>query len=385
MRQALRAVATLLLALLVCGRAVAEVDGPYVMRNAAGGLEAWTAETIGDGAQKRVAPLAPDATITISAVGKVPPFSVVLRPAEPLAPEVVTTKKNASLFVVADTHGEYEILAQMLIAHRIVDRALQWSFGNGRLVILGDVFDRGAHHTEILWLLYALEAQARKAGGGVHLVLGNHETMVMRGDLRYLHAKYRQTAEAFGVSSYAALFSADSVLGQWLRSKPAVLRLNGYLCLHGGISPELVVRKISLTDINAVVRTLLGESVFDTDAERDRAVFLMGSDGPLWYRGYFSNDGTAAAATLQDIDRIRGFFGVQTILVGHTTVPTITPLYDGKVVAVQVYPRRDDAGKTVFESLLIRNKTLLRALPDGSTETITPAPDAKSLGQQIAQ
>ncbi len=373
MTYALRAVVKILLPLLACVPAIAQGDGPYLMRDAAGKLEAWSVEVAADGARKRVTPVAAGATITINAVGKVPAFAVKLRPAEPLAPEVVTTKGDVPLFVVADTHGEYEILVQMLSAHRVVDPALQWNFGKGRLVILGDVFDRGPHQTEILWLLYALEAQARKAGGGVHLVLGNHETMVMRGDLRYLHAKYQQTAAVFGVSSYSALFSADSVLGQWLRSKPAVLKLNDYLCMHGGISPELVERKIALADINAVVRTLLGESIFDTDAERDRAVFLMGSNGPLWYRGYFPNDGAPAAASAQDIDRIREFFGVHTILVGHTTVPTITPLYQGKVIAVQVYPRRDEADNTEFESLLIRNKTLLRALPGGNTETLIPA------------
>ena len=137
--------------------------------------------------------------------------------------------------------------------------------------------------------------------------------------------------------------------------------------------PSSSSERSALADINAVVRTLLGESVFDTDAERDRAVFLMGSNGPLWYRGYFPNDGAPAAASMQDIDRIREFFGVQTILVGHTTVPTITPLYQGKVIAVQVYPRRDEAGNTEFESLLIQNKALLRALPDGKTETLIPA------------
>ena len=214
----------LVLALFVCVPAGAQGDGPYVMRNAAGGLEAWSVECE-DGAQKRVTPLAPGATITISAVGKVPAFSVKLRPAEPLAPEVVTTKDNASLFVVADTHGEYEILVQMLTAHRVVDRALKWSFGNGRLVILGDVFDRGAHHTEILWLLYALEAQARQAGGGVHLVLGNHETMVMRGDLRYLNAKYRQTTEVLGPQFLLRLVQrgqrARSVAAQQTRRAPS--------------------------------------------------------------------------------------------------------------------------------------------------------------------
>ena len=54
-------------------------------------------------------------------------------------------------------------------------------------------------------------------------------------------------------------------------------------------------------------------------------------------------------------------FGVDRILVGHTIVPTIPPLYGGKVIAVQVYPRRDEAGQARFESLLIRNGELRRA------------------------
>ena len=48
------------------------------------------------------------------------------------------------------------------------------------------------------------------------------------------------------------------------------------------------------------------------------------------------------------------------VLVGHTIVPTIMPLYDGKVIAVQVYPKREDAGSEV-RGLLIRGGKLLRA------------------------
>ena len=66
--------------------------------------------------------------------------------------------------------------------------------------MLGDVFDRGPNHLEILWLLYQLEAEAARAGGGVHLVLGNHEAMVLNGDLRYLNAKYADTARVLGKS-----------------------------------------------------------------------------------------------------------------------------------------------------------------------------------------
>ena len=51
----------------------------------------------------------------------------------------------------------------------------------------------------------------------------------------------------------------------------------------------------------------------------------------------------------------------------------ISPLYGGKVIAVQVYPRRDENG-TQFETLLIRDGKLQRALPDGRVEPLEPSP-----------
>lgn len=359
-----RVLITLLwLALLVPRMAAAvESDGPYVMRSAGGALEAWSVMPAAGGANKQVAPVAVGGKIRVDAVGTLPAFEVTLRAPAELAPDTVTAGAKQPLFVVADTHGEYAILAGMLLKQGVVDEALRWKFGRGRLVILGDVFDRGDRQLEILWLLYELEAQARKAGGAVYFVLGNHETMALRGDLRYLHAKYRNSAQLLGVESYSNLFDAGSVLGQWLRSKPAVLKLNGYLCLHGGISLVIVDRKLTLAQINTGVRAGLGGGAPDE--------FLFGESGPLWYRGYFPAESGQPAPTTADIDRIRRHFGIETILVGHTRVPTITPLYEGRVIAVQVYPRLDSFGNPIFEALLIRDGVRLRAWPDGHTEKL---------------
>jgi hypothetical protein len=95
------------------------------------------------------------------------------------------------------------------------------------------------------------------------------------------------------------------------------------------------------------------------------AELVMGALGPLWYRGYFAGQANFTAATLADVELTLKTFGVRRILIGHTIVPTVTPLYDGKVIAVQVQPRRDDAGQAKFESLLIRNGELWQARLDG--------------------
>jgi hypothetical protein len=359
--------AGLLFAPVLTEAAAPAADGPYVLRGADGRYESWNVDLAADGTHKRIESLQPGATLKIPAVGAYPWFNAKLRPPADIAPDVVRTSKGAPLFVVADTHGEYEILAQMLTSQKIVDAKLAWSFGKGHLVIVGDVFDRGPNQLEILWLLYSLEAQAAKAGGGVHLVLGNHETMALRGDLRYLHPKYVESARTLGVTSYSELFPTDSVLGQWLRSKPTVLKIDEFLCLHGGISRALVDRKLSLSDINGAVRDVLGGKVSSADAAR--ADFVMSQVGPLWYRGYFVDQPEYPSATAQDVDATLMFFGVKRILVGHTIVPTITPLFDGKVIAVQVYPKREGE-QVIFESLLIRGGKFFRAKPDGSTQPL---------------
>ncbi|HEY6645008.1 metallophosphoesterase [Povalibacter sp.] len=336
-------------------------DGPYVARQADGsGLtRSISGEAVKEGR------IAIGQAFTVGAVGAMPAFEVQLRPVETPARDEIRLNANTPMFVVADTHGEYEILGELLRKQRIVDTSLRWSFGKGHVVFLGDVFDRGPHQIEILWLIYELQRQASRAGGGVHLLIGNHEAMVMRGDLRYLNPKYQATARTLGAPSYVDLVAADTVLGQWLRSRPAVLKIRDLLCLHGGISPQLVERGLTVSQINATVREAL------SGEESPQIDWLMGPLGPLWYRGYFADAQGEASATTADIDAMLRHFGVTKIIVGHTRVPTVTSLYDGKVVAVQVYPHRDAASaQSVMEALRIEGRVVKRATIAGALEPL---------------
>jgi hypothetical protein len=394
-----------LFALLIAARAFAApmADGPYVVSAADGG---WIARWVeGDVA----APVARDQrltkkpslngrSLTIPAVGNVPAFTVSLRTPDTgprsISPDQVPLTKSKHLFVVADTHGEFEILVELLQKHGVIDRALKWSFGNGHLAVLGDVFDRGPHHTEIFWLLYELEAQAKAKGGGLHLMLGNHETLVMLGARQYLHPKYLASARALGVPAYAMLWDERTLLGRWLRTKPAVQKIGGYLCLHGGLAAEVVNRGYTLAALNNSVRDMLtftppytgpneryalndlrvmANKPAATQADRDTAAFLvMHPLGPLWYRGYFpqSREPGFPPATSDDVRRVLEHFDARAIFVGHTMVPTVTPLYDGKVIAVQVYPRRDEAGRANMEALFVKDGVFHRARIDGGVEEL---------------
>jgi hypothetical protein len=312
--------------------------------------------------------------VTVSAVDALPAFGVKLRGDENTAADEIKVSSRTPLFIIADTHGEFAIAVQLLQRQHIIDDKLRWTFGKGHLAILGDVFDRGSHQTELLWLFYKLEEEAARAGGGVHLAIGNHEAMVLQGDERYLNPKYQRVAAVLEQPSYAALWDERSLLGRWLRTKAAVFRLGDYLCLHGGISRQLVDRGLTLAQINQTVReSLSSRSSEQSAALGEQARFVMGSSGPLWYRGYFAEHAREGVAASADIDVIREKFKVRSILVGHTQVPTITPLYDGRVVAVQVYPHRDkETNAPVMEGLSIQRGEMFRARIDGGTEMLLP-------------
>ncbi len=142
------------------------------------------------------------------------------------------------IFAVSDIHGEYEHLYSLLQNAGVISGWGTWAWGDGHLVVDGDIFDRGDQVTECLWLLHRLEFEAKKAGGDVHVLLGNHELMIMRGDYRYVNPKYTKYIVAESHLELKELYGPESVLGRWLRSKNSAVKINNILFVHGGISPR---------------------------------------------------------------------------------------------------------------------------------------------------
>jgi hypothetical protein len=253
---------------------------------------------------------------------------------------------------LSDFHGKYDLMIELLTNNNIIDQNKKWAFGKGHLVITGDIFDRGDKVTEILWFLYDLEQQAKDLGGDIHLTLGNHEVMILNGDLRYLHPKYVETAKQLN-QPFEQLFSQNSVIGNWLRSKPVLVKVNDMLFAHGGFHPSLAIEQRSLIDINSVFK----KSLVKAELEQPRtgwAKFLHTRNGPIWYRGYFSvNSGEASrekdmGATSAEIDLLLNHFDVKHLIVGHTSQKKIEMRYQGRVIAIDSSIKRGVYGEILF-------------------------------------
>ena len=250
-----------------------------------------------------------------------------------------TTSKIAAL---SDVHGQYDLWVELLKANGIVDQELNWSFGDGHFVIVGDVMDRGPKVTEALWLIYKLEIQAEDAGGKLHYLMGNHEYMALRGDLRYIHEKYEQSAELLG-TTYDGLFHQETVLGRWLRSKSTIIKINDMILTHGGISEIFLEGIMDFEQMNHAYR-----ATFELDRETVKASPVYAKyhnrDCPIWYRGYFGEEAIAES----EVDRILENLNAQHIIVGHTTQTEVTKMYNGKIYCVDSGLKNGEYGEILF-------------------------------------
>lgn len=294
------------------------------------------------------------------------PASIVLQDAN-TAYTISAQYQAKKIAALSDIHGQYGSLQTLLQAHGIIGPDLNWTFGDGHLVIAGDIVDRGTQVTEALWLLYRLEAQAKAAGGHLHVLLGNHETMVMANDLRYVNQKYIKVAREFGVS-YSELFGSDTVLGRWLRSKPVIVQINDSLFMHAGLHPDYLKLKLSLKEVNEQFASSLGLAKSDIK-KQDHLSFLYGSLGPIWYRGYFK----APQLPISELDQLLLTLKVKRLVVGHTTMSGILSHYQGKIFSIDSDIKSGKSGEILLmENDMWRRGTLQGeklAIPDSTAIT----------------
>jgi hypothetical protein len=140
---------------------------------------------------------------------------------------------------VGDVHGAFDQFASILRAAGLIDNRDRWSGGKALLVQTGDVVDRGRDSRKALDLLRRLEGEARRAGGAVHALLGNHELMRLAGDWRYVsegELEAFRTPTSPGDLEMRRAFEAKGEYGAWIRARPAVARINRILFLHGGLT-----------------------------------------------------------------------------------------------------------------------------------------------------
>ena len=271
---------------------------------------------------------------------------------------------------IGDLHGDFDNYMAVLQAAELVNARGKWIAGATHLVQTGDIPDRGPDTVRIIQHMGKLAREARKKGGRVHNLMGNHEAMNVYGDLRYVTAgEYAafvtrgsqslrdryfevllQSLEARDPAAFAALpadfreqWEKEHPLGwvehrqawdpawnpegeyvKWVMDTKVAIQINDMVFLHGGISGQYCRNSLaSLTD-------MVQHSLFNYDPRSPG--ILEDEYGPLWYRGL---SGVAPEAAPETVAAILEQRGASHIVVGHTpTNGVIWPRYDGRVIQI---------------------------------------------------
>jgi hypothetical protein len=303
------------------------------------------------------------------------------------------------IVAMSDVHGNIDKLTTLLKGTGIVDAELSWSGGNAHLVLCGDLVDRGPADRAVLDLLRRLQKDAEAKRGKVHTLLGNHDIMNLARDFRFVttesYAEFaadespedrKKAWEGFneatadqgveedqlrasfderyppGYFARIRAFGEDGEYGSWLLEQPAVVKINGVVFVHGGLTEKVAALGIDeisrqvQESVRAVMRssealeylvigpaTYLdfydaadmvqqavaeGRSVPERTAsaaeellkQADGLAFV--SEGPIWYRGNSLANERVERYRLNEVLRL---LDARAIMVGHTVTKSGRP------------------------------------------------------------
>lgn len=319
-----------------------------------------------------------------------------------LVPGAVVAQSSPRIIAVGDLHGDWAAWRAIARAAGVMDDKGHWAGGKTILVQTGDVPDRAPDTLKIIDDLMRLQKEAKAAGGRVVTLVGNHESMMMIGDLRYvdpgeyaafvtkksadlrkatfkanqkaLLEAYRtrdpnlseaQVEEAWfkqtplGMLEHNAAWRADGRIGRWVLKNPAVALIDGNLFVHGGLSPAYAA--LPIDEINRRVAAALAA------ADQAPTAIISDPNGPLWYRGFSMPPASAASAAPSEgaavappaaaaaapgpaeLDAVLKAYGARRMIIAHTpALNGIVIADDGRLVRIDTGISRAYNGKPSY-------------------------------------
>lgn len=256
------------------------------------------------------------------------------------------------IVALSDIEGNFDGFSSFLMANKIIDADYNWTFSNGHLVLNGDFVDRGNNVVPVLWLIYKLEKQAESQGGKVHYILGNHEIMNFQGKWSYNDRRYIKLAQTISKENdwdkaVRFMYSDNTKLGKWLRSKNVMEKIGNYIFVHAGLSPEILKYKVSIAEINRIARDNWDKDLYEEEENNKVENFVSGKKGVYWYRGLAMDYKYYPKITEMELNQILSFYDADKIVFGHTVKDDITKEFNGKTINTDIkHGQEKNTGKT---------------------------------------
>ncbi|KAF5446641.1 hypothetical protein F2P56_032252 [Juglans regia] len=302
-------------------------------------------------------------------------------------PPTFVSAPGRRIVAVGDLHGDLDKARCALEMAGLLSSDGQdlWTGGETVLVQLGDVLDRGEDEIAILSLLRSLDIQAKAKGGAVFQVNGNHETMNVEGDFRYVESgafhecidflEYLDECrsdweEAFvswigvserckedrkmsqnywgplnlvkrqkGVIARSMLLRPGGLLACELAQHAVILKVNDWVFCHGGLLPHHVAYGIERMN-REVSHWMRGLSEGENSPQVP-FIATRGYDSVVWNRLYSSDISDLEDYQIKQIHAILEetlqAVGAKAMVVGHTPQTVgVNCKYDSSIWRIDV-------------------------------------------------
>ena len=242
--------------------------------------------------------------------------------------------KVKRLIAMGDLHGDLRVtLIALRLAKVIPDNIfpynvdkISWCGGDTWVIQLGDQIDRcrpdnwkknciedfddviedEGNNMMIIQLFQNLDTMAKKQGGRVLGMIGNHELMNIDRDFRYVspkeflefvppnerNRKYTDDGYPYGYYHRLKVFErGGNIAKHYAIQKKSITVIGKNLFVHGGLSHDLM-NKYSIHEINSVVQKWLLKQCSDKEDKIFDEIFRDDDDmSPFWCRLYSEDDG----------------------------------------------------------------------------------------------
>lgn len=169
--------------------------------------------------------------------------------------EMAEYSQPKRVVALSNLNGDFRSMCKTLMRYGIINKRLKWIFSDGHVVILGNCFYEIDASVECLWLIYALEDQARMEGGYLHYILGPNEIKNLNGNWRFGHPHYAKPV-GNGKRATSALYNGNRELWSWLKTKNVVEKIGDKLFCYGNIFPLIGENPSTIQEINRSYRAL---------------------------------------------------------------------------------------------------------------------------------
>ena len=237
------------------------------------------------------------------------------------------------LVAIGDIHGDLKIALDVLKLAEVIPQTskinnvndIHWTGGSTWIIQLGDQIDRcrpddwekncikdyndviedEGNNMTIIRLLLRLDEEAKKCGGRVLGLLGNHELMNIDKDFRYVSPKEflefvpekdrnkLKTEDGYPNGYYhrtKAFERGGNIAKLYASKKKSIIIVGNYLFVHGGLSIDLV-NKYTFSEINNIVTKWMLKKTNDVEDKIFDEIFRDDDDmSPFWCRIFGEDD-----------------------------------------------------------------------------------------------